>query len=267
MAGFLYYLPGSRGSLSLADMSRAGIGYAFDQAPSCADVDGPDGGRGVVCAACDRPDPPPLGYSNTGQVWRKVPAENVSPRAWVGMVASLHPPTPIDLIRLETLPGHDVRMANDTVWSVPFARRYIETDSGVASYDCLPQTVDLDDDGRFIEGDRIAKHNRLWGISEAFVAYTTEALATKEGETEPQLDPQKLFNDASDAIAVNYYISAVELVLLRALDTNAAINVLRAVIDWDNFLDLANKKKHSEPLSTDDGKPALPQDTSQPLLT
>ena len=51
MAGFLYYLPGRRGSITAAELAGTPLAYAFEgRATACQVSGGPDEGSGLVVA-------------------------------------------------------------------------------------------------------------------------------------------------------------------------------------------------------------------------
>jgi len=267
MAGFLYYVSGHQGTLSLDGVRNLGLGYAFDAAPSCANVEGPDGKRGTVFAALDRAGAPPLGYNAKTQTWRRVPRpDKAIPAAqvWVGSVMD-DPPTPSILGRPAMLDGYPVTLPDGNQWLVPVARRYADDAGEVGWYMTLPRYLDYTDDGKFVEGGVQRQYQRLWATAEEFVKYMGETIQQVKTGDPMQLDLQAHFRDAVTAVQTNYYVAEVELAMLGALSTESATQIMLTLIDWFTFQDIIDKKKLSEAASSEPGSSGDVTGTAPPL--
>ena len=262
MAGFLYFAEGTQGVLRHADVVTLGLGYAFDKAPSCAECAGP-ASRGVLFADISRVGAPPIGYSATKQQWRKIPGDSEHP-VWVGMLLD-DTPVPGVLQRLQMLPGHDVTLADGHTWTIPVARRYVNTGLDIAWVPGLPRQTEYTEQGEFVEGAVQRKYAHLWDVAEAFTAYVSKSL--QDGEGEATLAIQEFYHDAVQAIQANYFVGPAELSLMGALSFDGAQDVLLSLIDWPTFSDLVAKKKHSDTTSSGNGKEGSPQDTPQQSAT
>jgi hypothetical protein len=263
MAGFLYYVQ-QPGILTLDDINNLGLRYAFDAAPSCATVEGPDGKRGIMFADVARPSAPGISYSAKTQAWRKIP-QSPAAQVWVGHLIN-DPPTPSILQRREMLPGHKVTLADGRDWMIPTARHFVEENGEVGWNVSLPQQVELDDDGVFIVGNVQAKYRKLWSISEEFAARMGNEI-NAAGGNDVQFDLQQYFKDAITAIQTNYHVGPAELAMLGALSVECVSNVMLALIDWFTFLELLEKKKRSAGSHSDDGNSAELMATNQRLAS
>ncbi len=266
MSGFIYYLSGYQGALTPDTVERVGLGYAFDSAPSCAEVSGPDGKRGLVFADLDRAEPPPLGYCETTQKWRRVPQRSETPvaQAWVGLVAT-SPPAPSCLRRPKALPGEEVELLDGSKWLIPHAKQFLEERDGQVGWMItLPRAVDINDSGEFVEGDVSKQYRELWRVAEGFTGQMGTAIEEASNK-EQSFNVQAHLLDAVRAIQANYYVDGIELAMLSALSIETAGEVMMTLIDWHTFQELMSKKKLSDGLNSANGNSGEPKDTDQLL--
>lgn len=127
MAAFLYYLPGctkkimaSHGADALPE--NTGLRTILNGASwTPALTVGPDNQNGLLLAVDatvgSGGSSPPIAYLKDQQNWIPVTNEEFEVTHWIGWQKD-SPPTPRDLIRPETLGGHDVTV-NGTTWKIP----------------------------------------------------------------------------------------------------------------------------------------------------
>lgn len=246
MSGFLYYRPGD-GLVNLADAKTHAIGYAFDGGtPAGANgVIGPDGGRGTIFADRKRLGEKTIRYVAAEQAWRQIPNSEV----WVGYYTDAKP-TPGDLARPTMLDGPTMILADEHAWKIPLIRRFDEQTEVFAAN--LPQVIGLDDEGNWMLGCVVAKHNHLWKDVGLFVDHLCGAVAVAaDDEAEDVVVDYTLtheLNTIADLLAANYVVSKAEVAVLGLLAGEAMIlEVLMAAADWKTFIAWANSKKNEEP--------------------
>jgi hypothetical protein len=210
---FLYYQPDG----------ESPPGYAFDGPPPCtrACLRGPDGGKGVTLGA----SADGLGYYPDRQTWRKLPESN----CWVGCDTL---PGPRELRRARQLPGVPVQLGDGNEWTIPYARRFVESDDVVIPVCALPRCREMGDDGKWGRGEVVGKYKPLWQIAtEAWDAFGGEA-TSEEWECQA----------CAVVLAANYRVSETEISMLGLFDDLAVVSILKALTDIDTFIDW-NKKK------------------------
>lgn len=250
MSGFLYYIP-KPGTFQPADLTAAGLAYAFEGRPATRTCShGPDGGQGVILAQ-PGPDDSQVGYYPDRQTWRRIPSSS----AWVGLYPDSRP-GPADVLRRQTLDGHLVRLADGNQWLVPIARGIAEEGDGIAWYPALPQRMDLDDEGKWQANGPLPKYEELWKLALIWWDAFRGVEVTDEGAT-VEFPGGNLFDAAVIALGANYRLGRVEVAMLGLLDSQSPARVLNALIDWPT-LEAALQKKMDQPpaISSGDGGPA-----------
>lgn len=227
---FLYYLPGV--SAAGPDMlRRAGLADRFEPArppQQVATVRGPDGAAGCVLGHMDKDREERFGYLPDLQTWAQAPGGAY----WVGMDREAVP-TAADLRRRELIDGYVQELESVAgepgQWVVPLARVF-------PTGSLLPQSLALGADGtvirrilpRFAAACRLA--DRIWDQVRA------KAGLLQPGETVEPMSDREEFEAAATILGLNYRVGVPELGLLGALTTANLSAVLKAFVDWPQFV-------------------------------
>jgi len=222
---FQYFItpPAGKPTISLAECTQFGIGYAFDEEnqPKCVRCQRgprPDGAGGmVVCASTDR-----IGYYPERQKWRAMVG---NPDVWVGMETA-HVPTPENVKRSNQADGETL-VVNGTKWLIPRARQWDMADVQLVYREVLPATLDVNDKGQWIRGDVIAQYAALWTAANEFA----------DGDQ----DNADVF--FASALGANYRIGPTEWAMLGLIDSQGRIfsKVLDIVLDEERGRELLKK--------------------------
>lgn len=233
MAGFLYYTPGRKDKLNLDDLRGLGLGYAFDNAPSCCGVQGgPDKSNGLVVADSKRIPDHLIRYHADRQTWRRMPGSE----AWAGFYTD-DPPLPRDLLRPAALRGHPVELGDGNTWIVPIARAIREDNDMPVPVMAVPTVSGLDDDGNWTQGDVAARYRPLWDVA----CQWWDIKAQAAGQDAPVTFAES-HDAALVALATNYYVGKVEIVLRGLFSWHAVTRILDATVDWPTIQDFMEKK-------------------------
>ena len=260
MSGFLYYLPGPCNGVSIEDVRKAGLGYAFDgRGWSCPGVmaHGPDGGQGSMAADPNRVDK--VGCYPNEQTSRKIPGLNA-----YAVLYTDDKPEPNDLARKEQLTGHWVTLADGNEWLCPIARGAVEEDGAIAWTYRVPQVSVLNDAGDFERGGVAEKYIPLWELATRWFDVRMGALLESDGET-VEFSFDGLLKSAVEVLACNYVVDAVECDMLGLLTEENAVAILDALIDMPTRMELLKKIADQHVgLPSEDGLSDDTPDTDQP---
>lgn len=236
MSHFQYFVPG-RQRLTHQECREIGLGYAFESNPAPRPVDsGPDGQRGVVLCATDER----IGFYPGKQTWRRFPGNATG--LWCGMFDD-QPPRPGDLARAELVPGNWLRLEDGHQWLAPMARRFEEIEDRLCWSHTLPTSLELDDEGRVVQGDVRPRYRRLWELAMRYEeAYLTAAADAPSRSGMVKFDFAEADELVPLALQVNYRVSLVELVMLGVYDTQMRTAVLDVLIDQATQLEFFKKK-------------------------
>jgi hypothetical protein len=240
--GFLYFVETKRGAVSPAERQALGMAYAFehgaDISQSAGPIAGPDGKTGLILTqGVVFP-----GYDPEFQVWTPAPGKEF----YIGRDLRV-PITPIDLLRREPVDGHPVEMDDGHLWMVPIVRLLF---GGTQ----LPQRPRMDANGEWVL-EPMREYASLFEAAEAVWEVVYEAaqdVITNARECEI----------ATQALAVNYRVSGVELTMLGVFTTATTSAVLMAMIDGPAF----KKKLATAKQFADSGLPDDFEATPQPAL-
>lgn len=257
MPGLLYYLPERDRAIKLEELRTAGLGYAFERAPTCCGVQGgPDGSPGVVVADPQSVPESQIGHYPDRQTWRKMPA---SPN-WVAYYTADRPAS-ADLQRDQVLPGHWIRLADGQEWLAPIARGAGEEDDRLVWYQNLPEATSIDGEGNWTRTGVLPRYERLWEIATRW--WDARSGATISDDAQQQniratFDFDGLNDAALAALAANYRVGKAEVALLGLFDDHCTAQILDALIDWPTIETWLKKKLPSmlATSSTDAGPPA-----------
>ena len=199
-----------------------GLLYAFESKPlERATAKGPEGNEKgfIIFDAKAAANMAAAVYAPDVQTWRKIPGQEV----WVGCYTDQGRPSPEDLLRQETLPGHKVKLDSHQ-WEIPCCRLF----DGESFNSALPQVMELGEDGRWNMGSVVEKHRKLWDASSEWF----DVVAQLSGE---DIEPDMTVADVADAcvlaLATNYRLSAVEVSILGLLTSASRSEIMNATID------------------------------------
>jgi hypothetical protein len=238
MSTFLYYAAQSfacRIEEHLRDRLEAGMHQQ-------AVLRGPDTANGMLFAAADRLDRERLKYRPDEQHWELVGAMgDYRPAYWLGTLKG-EEPSPENLVRKKTLPGHTVDLADGHRWLCPVARGQAAQDGRLVWYHTLPRTLVLqpETDRLWGEGNVVPRYARLWHLAgQYWQARVGSAMPDASAGEEVSFDFQGAAAAAVECLATNYRVSAIEVSRLGLLDTDAPRKILDALIDWPTLVKLS----------------------------
>jgi len=239
MSGFLYFIPQEFVELSYNEL---GISHAFqatDSVTKVAVMNGPpgsDGSGGIVIAHESRDAK--VGIFG-GQTWRKIPATGTA-RVWCGFNND-QKPTSQNLLRKESLAGHQVLLGDGNTWECPIARQVVCNGALTYPQNCLPRNSILNDDGQWEPGEIIGEYAALWTIAERW--HDALICSTKNDDGQAETNYDDLHGSAVRALRANYKISDCEASLLGIFSTPSfPMDVLGALIDLPAMESLKKKE-------------------------
>ena len=252
MAGFLYFLSGTRRPMTAEAVRELGLGHILDGdgATSYREAQGntPSGAPGVTFAAASRHDRD-VALAPGKQTWRRLPKTIGGGNVWLGYWDDAKP-TPSDLARAKQLPGPTVELADGHRWMVPLV---LSLDLQAERYEtALPTRWDFDDDGNWVRGAVGDEYAALWDAATPFADERFEMAAGRE-VARVEMDEQRLLACVTTLLQANYAVGQAELVMLGALadDQSTALVPLLAC----DFFELvqraeAQKKSESQPVTS-----------------
>lgn len=211
---------------SFKDFENMGLGYAFEKGGGFTVVElmpgkGPDGCSGfIVCRSMFSPS-----YKPSEQQWFK---HHDLDGVWFGWDQK---PTPSQLRRPDAIKGHNVKLLDGNQWEIPVARK-------LARQNVLPHAADLDEEGKWIQGQVLAKFFKLDFIASDLY----DRWAKSKGDT---IDlPADPLNMLSDIVSFNYFVGSRELAAMQVFQFDADFiwAALRLVIDLPGLDELVKKK-------------------------
>jgi len=225
MAGFLYYVPES---LTIGEFRRSHLtrfGEVLSLATRGVEA-GPDGKSGTILVI-EREHKPRPGYFAERQEWQQAPGA----AWWVGWERESRP-IPVDLQRDEVVAGHEIKLEDGNLWTIPLVRLAM---GGSA----LDQRLRLRADGGLIE-QPLQRYAAITRLAEQI----WQLVRGQADQEEPAIEVE--WDHAIQALAMNYYLAAEEVSVLGLLTKKRIGDILLALIDWPTFTKLLkemNKKK------------------------
>jgi len=257
VAGFLYFLPGALEQTPAQFVASRPVPFeGLRSLPECAVLEGPDGKAGLTLALPDGRSPK---FVPNGQNWQQLPAG-----WWLGTWRDA-PPTRDDLAKPRIRAGHPVTIC-DQPWTVPVARYWQTLDGAPVWSPATPQTYTLGKDGE-IALVEAAEWRWFSDMAEKYWS------GLAHGFQESDLSKLDIFRMAALALGVNYRVGTEELLVLKLLRDDVAIQILNAIVDWPGFTtilaELNAKKNASADASSpgNSGETASPQATDRPSPT
>lgn len=221
MASFIYFLPGVEGSAE-SRLSALGFSHVMERgAPSVSEQNGPKGEGFLVVPASKDPAAPI--YAPEQQTWK--PAKGGA--IWIGYQND-KPPTPEDLERTKTSSAYIVPLADGNNWRIPEARLF-------------PAILELNEAG----DDLIRRY------TDDYVAMSREAEALLERSRAEGgvlwMNEIERFDLAARILGVNYAVSRWEVSALGLLMAGHAVNLIHALLGFEEFEKVADGLEKNEP--------------------
>lgn len=258
MASFKYYFPGVapeqlQGAIRDDFLARRNLlsqlgGLTVPQDASANQLHkGPDDGQGMLLIPKSPIDPDQsLIYQPKRQGWLKSTAGEV----WIGWELEA-PPSPADLLRPQTLEGHQISDAAGQSWQIPIAR------AEQLEYGFLPTVFTFDAAGEPVR-HLVPTHRELWeraGELWDYYAHTFALAAAEQGEEVAVPEAREawserwLLHQAVYWLGINHRVGPLEInALFEAglgpLDGQFAHSVCQAVVDFA-LLKAAKKKMNT----------------------
>lgn len=212
--GFQYYFPGVGRMPEASPLYK----YALSGTRHCRPLNpGPDGRDGFLMAE----HAALLGnLERVEWEWGEVVqhSEIDSREYWIGLDSEASP-GPTDLAREEIIGGHEVKLSDNSFWTIPMIRDFVGGSQ-------LPTRWSLGPKGEWVS-ERLPQYIQLWDAAcKMFDAYMAmveaeqESFAVKDG-----------LDFACECIALNYRVSKREIALLRLLDSRNDFVVIGAACD------------------------------------
>lgn len=227
---FLYFYPGKL-TAEVSEQIKRHIGYAIDGGKTERKRElqhGPAGEPAGYLFADQSFDADRFKLDIENQYWRRIP----NTPAWVGMYRGdkLEPSL---LQRSEMVDGVAVHLADDTIWQVAYARRFVELDGGNINVYCpLPRTLELQDDGQWTPTKIAPRFRRLAEIAERYNTAANNACIESDGKAETvRFEFLEIDELAVAGLQANYRIGAAELAFFDCYDIQARQRIVSAIMD------------------------------------
>lgn len=276
MAGFMYFVPGASAVSDVKQLTEWGIAHAFENPGSKIPqtVQGPEGKLGLMLADPNRVDPGRFAYTPSAQIWKQHPKGY-----WVG-VDKKAIPTPLDLKRKAGVAGRKIVLGDGNEWEIPVAKEWngLDDHTLIMRYRImLERTVEYFD-GRMVYGKPVKRLAELWSIAVAWHHQQAGRDDDEEGDLEAErallfksdgvLDDVQLYSCAARVLCANYVVGLLECSMLGLWTSDNWRLILNTLIDWDGYLQLAQKKSTlCASQSSSDGQEGKLPDTVPPSPT
>jgi len=235
MAGFLYYVPGSRPA-AREHLVEIGFPHAHE-AGAWSESPGPDGQRGYVfalkatgVAGARQPEPAfdPKSVDPNNPEPRQVWHECEDGRWWLGWNLE-DKPRPVDLLRREVVTGVDTRLSDDRVWRVPQVR-------GPGGRPQVPCVLDITPHGRITECAPAPQYRRLWSALGQAIEKIVEGVNVFSDEDTIHL--------VCDVMGWNYRVTIWELLKLGCLTTENFAPLFVTIAGLGNEEETTEARRH-----------------------
>jgi hypothetical protein len=246
MGQFIYFVPGAKGEVTPAALDAIGLGHVHDGLqPECLAGTGPEGLAGVLCGFQLAPGQgdgkrrSPR-YKKAEQTWHAGPVVGDKPAWWVGYWNG-EKPAQAELRRKRFIAGNAVRLLDGADWTVPLARATVRATT-------LPKLMQVGTDGKTWRPSELPEFLGLCGHAERAyeVLLQLHQGVGKNDADRVSLSWQESMEIVTDALAVNYRVSAVELSLLQLVGDGEIWDLLGALCDWDALLKVIKERLGNE---------------------
>lgn len=265
---FLYFFPGLA-SITQSQIDAAGLRYALGpndwQQRSIVIGPGQDSGL-LVCRSKIPADS--AKFDAALQKWRRIPKQNVYCGRWTDRYTH-----PTDLERPMQCASIPIQLADEQIWNIAQARKFIEVDQTRFYYNPLPQDLDLDDSGNWTPSRVSAHYERLSSLADKYWEAQSAALDSSDSSGVTRFVFEEIDELAVESITANYFVSHIELALLRAYNVQVRMKVIEATLDQAFVKSMLEKKTDAAPAGSDSAHgptpthEALKPDTPQPTAS
>ena len=203
---------------SLEKLQALGLGYAFEENASIADVlRGPNDEKGVSISTT------PLAAKVGDQQWEK---HQTVEDCWIGYPKDLDPES-LRRESWEEVPSYTLKG-----WTVPIARMWLTCDLANST---LPKKLDFKE-GKFCPGPVVDRYNRLEEIGSTIV----EVILSGDM-------PDEFFELSCEVVAMLYRIGPQEFAKIGPVEYShqSAFNFLSLVADLPGWIALTDDQKKS----------------------
>jgi hypothetical protein len=250
MSQFLYFLPKATAPANAPGVRKlldsVGLSHVHDgRAVTTRLSKGPGGADGLLCSfdlPPDSKDPHkvPL-FKPDGQTWVPIGDAGVSLGMW-----NANPPGPDELRRKRFVRGIDVEMLDGKPWTVPVA-------VSMTGLGTLPKRMQLGPDGKSWLTVNLPEFLGLCKDAETVFGMLQKSLTDEKLTFEFDYGMEIVIK----SIGVNYRVSGAELSLLGCVGDLTMAKVMRALCDFDAFVEAlieqAKNESASAPPDTDSG--------------
>lgn len=220
MSRFIYCIPNPQdGQVFTPDIIQgAGLQYAVHSQWESAitrNNGGPANCNGVWVAAFPPPgsgQQPPF-YKPDGQEWKRGP----DGKFFVAFDDDGRP-GPDDVCRPNIISGHEVKLRDGNLWTIPIARSVVRGAT-------LPRGIILSDDGRTWRFSDLPEYLAICRDAE-----TIFDMLVKGGTV--KLDINEAMRICAAALAINYRVGPVEVSMLQLFSESEMWDVMQAICDW-----------------------------------
>jgi len=150
-------------------------------------------------------------------------------------------PAPQDLERAEPIPGYEADLADGNGWTIPLVR--LATGGSM-----LPRVMKRNRDGQ-IEYQALSKYQGICTAADEVYDLLESMLAG--GEKDREVEQERHFSIAEQALQINYHVGPAEIAVLELLTTTNVSRVTGLLADLPGLLNiqeaLLNAKKNSPP--------------------
>lgn len=151
------------------------------------------------------------------------------------------PFNPESLRRKTAVSGHEWTDWAGNKWTIPVARRWVDSDGKLAVSNPLPQFLALNDQDEWVFGGVLPRYAELWRIATEFFDESIK----NEAEAEPGSTYKIWLPDLDDICSIvfgaNYRVTKYEMAFLKSLTAADLLPIMRLVIDEPGFEQLQKK--------------------------
>lgn len=248
MPGFLYYIPGDSGRMTVENALALPCAYAFED---CKAIDsrgvlrGPadDQPAGLVIARSGTVPDSDMGLFLDRQIWTKMDQSDV----WIGYCKSEDGtptfPKPVDLARPRQIDGRPLKLGDGNEWIIPIARRLQIHDGDLVPYCALPMVSEYKN-GTWASSGVRSQFRGLWDISNKYLTSFMSGKLEDDGRYYFEYDFPTMHESAFLALTTNYYVGRDEISILQLLDNEIAQAILNELIDMPTYVEFVTSKKN-----------------------
>lgn len=258
MSGLVYFIETDKNALTEDDVKAAGLERVYRPGwGQCAARDGPGGKVGIsVAFPAEHPEGAQAraAYKREDQEWFKADGG----RYWIGYYKDARP-RPVDLARVQQLPGYWLKMEDGELWQVPVARHFAVGSPlpvGIRlAANGAPEEVPLERFAAYsADAERIFR--AVCTSGQVREAATEMGYSAEWNGEEPELTLTDRMRWCATAMGFNYRVTEWELSALQLLSTESMEAIERAIIDLPAFSEVLRDWLEKKQAGTPDGSPS-----------